>query len=126
MNGGVIPLYRPWPSTNYQPCRESMQSVLHGGFGTVGNDIGININLPLHAYQKPSNHPRILMVMEMKTVLSSHVDVPRLQRTFSSEALSWILERLRRRLEQGRPLRGLLTLQNATGAQRDAVDRLLG
>lgn len=55
-----------------------------------------------------------------------HVDFPRLQRTFSSPALSWVLERLRQRLERGQPLQGVLTLRNATADQREAVDRLLG
>ncbi len=50
----------------------------------------------------------------------------RLQETLGCEGLAWLVNRLRKQLERGRPLRGIVTLSNATAAQRDAVDRLLG
>ena len=40
--------------------------------------------------------------------------------------LSWLVERVHRRVEQGRPLTGMVTLAAATGPQRRAVAGLLG
>lgn len=57
---------------------------------------------------------------------SSPNNQQRLQETLGCEGLSWLLDRLRKHLERGRQLRGVVTLSNATAAQRDAVDRLLG
>lgn len=50
----------------------------------------------------------------------------RLHETLGNEGLAWLLHRLRKQLERGRPLRGIVTLRHATAAERDAVDRLLG
>jgi len=57
---------------------------------------------------------------------SSRNERLRLQETLGCEGLAWLLNRLRKHLERGRPLRGIVTLNRATAAQRDAVDRLLG
>jgi uncharacterized protein (TIGR02679 family) len=54
------------------------------------------------------------------------VDQQRLEATLGDSDLAWLLVRLRRRLEQGQPLTGNVTLRHATPAQRSAVDRLLG
>lgn len=50
----------------------------------------------------------------------------RLQETLGRPELARLRQRLRRRLEQGRPLTGSLTLGNLTPAERDACNRLLG
>ncbi len=54
------------------------------------------------------------------------VDRERLRRTFADPALGWITERLRRRLERGRGLRGTISRPRPTAAERAAGDRLLG
>ena len=54
------------------------------------------------------------------------VDRERLRRTFADPALGWIVERLRRRLERGRGLRGTISRPRPTAAERAACDRLLG
>lgn len=51
---------------------------------------------------------------------------PRLERVFGAPELLWLLERARRRLERGEPLNGSVSLSNATGSQREAIERLLG
>jgi uncharacterized protein (TIGR02679 family) len=51
---------------------------------------------------------------------------PRLVRLLGSAELSWLVERVRRRAERGRPLHGPVTLGTAGPAERAAVDRLLG
>ncbi|GAB7188204.1 hypothetical protein ATKI12_8035 [Kitasatospora sp. Ki12] len=53
-------------------------------------------------------------------------DVPRLQRLLGSPELTWLLDRTRRRMEEGRPLDGTVTLTGAADAERAAVARLLG
>ncbi len=53
-------------------------------------------------------------------------DRRRLRETFADPALAWIVERLRRRFEQGRALRGTMTLRAPSTAQRAAFERLLG
>lgn len=50
----------------------------------------------------------------------------RLRRLLGGPDLCWLLDRLRRRLEQGRPLTGPVTLAAPTAEQRQAVERLLG
>lgn len=64
--------------------------------------------------------------MATTTMASSHDERQRLQETLGSENLGWLIRRLRKNLERGRLLRGVVTLRQATSAQRDAVDRLLG
>jgi uncharacterized protein (TIGR02679 family) len=54
------------------------------------------------------------------------VDLERLRRLLGGEELHWLVERIRMRLERGRPLDGTVTLDSATQAQRRAVARLLG
>lgn len=53
-------------------------------------------------------------------------DEQRLRRLLGDPALGWLLERLRRRLELGRPMRGVLTLEHPSSEQRRAASRLLG
>lgn len=54
------------------------------------------------------------------------IDRDRLQRLLGDPALSWLLDRARRRMAQDRPLEGPVTLARPTPAQRAAVERLLG
>lgn len=53
-------------------------------------------------------------------------DEQRLRRLLDGDDLGWLLDRVRRRLELGRPLTGPVTLADATASQRRAVGRLLG
>ncbi len=53
-------------------------------------------------------------------------DPERLREAFRDPALGWIVERLRRRLAEGRPLRGTMALRAPSDAERAAVERLLG
>ncbi len=53
-------------------------------------------------------------------------DVGRLRRLLGGEHTAWLLDRVRRRMEFGRPLAGTVTLTNASQDQRRAVERLLG
>ncbi len=50
----------------------------------------------------------------------------RLARLLGAPDLAWLLSRVRRRLELGQPLDGVVTLADASPAQRRAVQRLLG
>lgn len=54
------------------------------------------------------------------------IDLERLQRTLGVEDLRWLVDRIRSRLSEGRPLTGSVTLAGATEAQREAAARLLG
>jgi uncharacterized protein (TIGR02679 family) len=53
-------------------------------------------------------------------------DDARLRRLLGGEHIAWFVERMRRRLELGRPLTGTITLASADPDQRRAVERLLG
>ncbi|WP_329424922.1 TIGR02679 family protein [Streptosporangium sp. NBC_01495] len=54
-------------------------------------------------------------------------DAPeRLERLLGTRETAWLVERARRRLEQGRPLTGTVTLGRASSEQRRAVELLLG
>jgi uncharacterized protein (TIGR02679 family) len=53
-------------------------------------------------------------------------DDTRLHRLLGGEAVAWLVQRARDRLETGRPLTGTVTLTGATGEQRRAVERLTG
>lgn len=53
-------------------------------------------------------------------------DLVRLRATLGAPALARVLETLRKRIEQGKPLTGRLTLENATPIERENVDALLG
>jgi uncharacterized protein (TIGR02679 family) len=53
-------------------------------------------------------------------------DTARLQRLLGHDDLRWIVQRSRYRLERGLALQGPIVLQDATPAQRRAVERLLG
>lgn len=55
-----------------------------------------------------------------------HVDPDRLNRLLGQPEFAWVLDRARRRLERGQPLRGPVALQTASPAERDAVARLFG
>jgi uncharacterized protein (TIGR02679 family) len=55
-----------------------------------------------------------------------HVDHQRLTRLLGDPALAWVLDRVRRRLELGQPLDGVIARRSATIAERDAVARLFG
>ncbi|MEV6862444.1 TIGR02679 family protein [Streptosporangium subroseum] len=50
----------------------------------------------------------------------------RLERLLGAQETAWLVERARRRLEQGRPLAGTVTLGAASPEQRRAIERLLG
>lgn len=50
----------------------------------------------------------------------------RLGRLLGDPALEWLLARVRRRIESGEPLQGVVTLADASSAQRRAAQRLLG
>ncbi|MBN9096624.1 MAG: TIGR02679 family protein [Pseudonocardia sp.] len=50
----------------------------------------------------------------------------RLRRLLGGPELSWLVERVRRRLARNEPATGVVTLSRATPAQRDALERLLG
>lgn len=50
----------------------------------------------------------------------------RLEATLGRPELKRLLQRLRTRLERGRPLTGTLALANASSEERDAINRLLG
>lgn len=50
----------------------------------------------------------------------------RLRRLLGGEDIAWLVDRTRRRLEQGRALTGTVTLGGASAAQRRAVELLLG
>ncbi len=54
------------------------------------------------------------------------VDPAKLRRMLGSAELSWLVERIRAKLERGERLDGTVTLVGATPAQRRAVARLLG
>jgi uncharacterized protein (TIGR02679 family) len=54
------------------------------------------------------------------------VDEPRLRRLLGGEDTAWLLDRVRRRLEHGKPATGTVTLASAGVDQRRAVERLLG
>lgn len=58
--------------------------------------------------------------------MSAGSDVTRLERLLGGPETAWLLDRVVRRLEGGRPLHGTVTLAGATAAQRTALDRLLG
>jgi uncharacterized protein (TIGR02679 family) len=53
-------------------------------------------------------------------------DLPRLRRLLGTPETARLLARLRRRLADGRPLTGALTLTDVTEGERAAVERLLG
>jgi uncharacterized protein (TIGR02679 family) len=53
-------------------------------------------------------------------------DLERIRRLLGGEPTAWLLDRVRRRLELGRPLVGTVTLTHASQEQRRAVERLLG
>jgi len=53
-------------------------------------------------------------------------DPQRLQRVLGAPELSWLIDRIRIRLERGEPVDGTVTLVGATAEQRGAAARLLG
>lgn len=53
-------------------------------------------------------------------------DPERLNRILGTPETAWLVERIRRRMADGRPLTGSLTLASASPAQRRAVDALFG
>lgn len=53
-------------------------------------------------------------------------DEARLRRLLGGEHTAWLLDRVRRRLELGRPVTGTVTLTSADPDQRRAMERLLG
>jgi uncharacterized protein (TIGR02679 family) len=53
-------------------------------------------------------------------------DSQRLSRLLGDPDLSWLIDRVRRRMSRGEPLDGTVTLTEASPAQRAAVHRLLG
>ena len=54
------------------------------------------------------------------------LDADRIRRTLGGEDLAWLVERLSRRIQQGRPLTGTVSLSRPTPGQRRAVEGLLG
>jgi uncharacterized protein (TIGR02679 family) len=63
---------------------------------------------------------------ERERLSDSATDLDRLRRLLGDPELQWLLTRVRRRLELGRPLEGSVTLADASPAQRRAAQRLLG
>jgi uncharacterized protein (TIGR02679 family) len=63
---------------------------------------------------------------ERRHLSGSPVDDERLGRLLGDPALEWLLARLRRRIELGQPLEGVVTLADASSVQRRAAQRLLG
>jgi uncharacterized protein (TIGR02679 family) len=57
---------------------------------------------------------------------SATVNAERVRQVLGAGELSWLVERIRGRLERGEPLDGTVTLVGATPAQRRAASRLLG
>jgi uncharacterized protein (TIGR02679 family) len=55
-----------------------------------------------------------------------HIDHERLTRLLGDPALTWVLDRVRRRIELGQPVDGTIARRSATVAERDAVARLFG
>ncbi|MEV6908628.1 TIGR02679 family protein [Amycolatopsis sp. NPDC051071] len=53
-------------------------------------------------------------------------DLDRLRRLLGGEETAWLLDRLRRRMINGKPLSGIVTLGSATQDQRRAIELLLG
>lgn len=60
------------------------------------------------------------------SLVSAGVDPVRLRRVLGDENLSWLVTRVRTRLERGMAVEGSVSLDGATAAQRQAVARLLG
>ncbi len=58
--------------------------------------------------------------------MTDRVDLERARALFEGEALGWIVERLRARLERRQPLDARIRLTHPTAEQREALDRLLG
>lgn len=54
------------------------------------------------------------------------VGAERLHRMLGGPSMAWLLDRVRRRMELGKPLTGSVTLSAATPDQRRAIERLLG
>jgi uncharacterized protein (TIGR02679 family) len=54
------------------------------------------------------------------------LDPAKVRRMLGSSELSWLVERIRSRLERGEPIDGTVTLVSASPAQRKAAARLLG
>jgi uncharacterized protein (TIGR02679 family) len=63
---------------------------------------------------------------EHERLSRSAADAERLGRLLGDPELEWLLARVRRRLELGQPLDGNVTLTDASAAQRQAAQRLLG
>jgi uncharacterized protein (TIGR02679 family) len=63
---------------------------------------------------------------EPERVIGSSAKDERLGRLLGDPALDWLLARVRRRIELGQPLEGVVTLADASSAQRRAAQRLLG
>jgi uncharacterized protein (TIGR02679 family) len=53
-------------------------------------------------------------------------DLERLNRVLGGPELEWLVERIRKRMAQNRPLDGVVTLAEATTRQRRAVEMILG
>jgi uncharacterized protein (TIGR02679 family) len=64
--------------------------------------------------------------MEPDTATGPSGGGERLGRLLGGEHTGWLVSRARRRLEQGRPLTGIVTLGNASQEQRRAAELLLG
>lgn len=57
---------------------------------------------------------------------STAVDTQRARQLLGAPELAWLVERLRRRIESGRELRGRVALKDPSLGQRRAIDALLG
>ncbi|MFF9509719.1 TIGR02679 family protein [Streptomyces sp. NPDC014724] len=57
---------------------------------------------------------------------TGRADAERLGRLLGDPGLAWFLERVRRRMADGRPLTGAVTLAHPDELQREAAERLLG
>lgn len=58
--------------------------------------------------------------------MSGAPDTDRLRRLLGTGEVAWLVDRVRQRMAQGKPLTGNVTLRAASAAQRRAMERLLG
>lgn len=73
---------------------------------------------PTNPFGEPANTPA--------APPSDEIDMPRLRRLLGSPELSWLVERVRRRMAHEEPLTGQVSLTGPNDAQRAAAERLLG
>jgi uncharacterized protein (TIGR02679 family) len=96
-------LCRPWPAV---PARRAGQAALANG--RSGGRVVTDAAVRPAGQGEPAG------------------DIKRLQRLLGPPEVSWLVDRIRVRLERGEPVDGTITLVGASTAQRKAAARLLG